>query len=126
MTDHEQNWTTVGAPYSTNPKYRSRILRDAKTLTWVDVSDGATHSLPMMPGEGIKAMIAQCHLPKVSKVGYGCVAFGGNQEDGFGDLGLYGVECHYRNGRAVVYAVDRGSDMLMVLSEFWPKVEVAS
>jgi hypothetical protein len=84
------------------------IVGAIDALDW-QPTEGVT-TLPMVPGLGIKHAITELRIPKVSHFAIG---------NGLAPYGLYGIEGHYKNGRARVYVIDRGSDLLPVASDFW-------
>jgi len=121
----EYNWTNVGTEWI-GDKYippserqkpmwtRSQILEAIETtIIWYDVpQDGSAIKLPMMPGLNINAIIEQCNIPHVSRVGHG---------NGLAPYGLLAIVGNYKNGRATIYALDAGDVCTILLSVFEPK-----
>lgn len=117
-TPTERNWTTVGAAY-TGPDDRPRVKAAIAALTWQDFTEGM--SLPAIPGLNITATIRELRLPKVSALAWnGSLDYPEPESNGTVHAALYGIEAHYNNGRARVYALDLGSRLLPLASDFWP------
>jgi hypothetical protein len=101
-------WTKTGEPIvPLDARPRAVLAFDA--LEWQPVTDDLT--LPACPGLAIKACIQELRLPRVSHVAH---------SPAFEPYGLLGIRAHYRNGVADVYVVDRGSDSVVVASDFTP------
>ncbi len=103
----ETNWTETGTEHF-NEEDRPRILEAIESMVWEPVEG----SKPMSPALGIQACIEQLGIPKVSEVAIRCVEFA--------PYGFYGVRAQYKNGRAEIFFLDRGSDILPVVSTFVP------
>ena len=120
--DYARTWTQTGAPYTT-PERRPDVLAAIAALEWTAIPDGDSLTLPFLPGEGIKAVIAELQLPKVSALAWNGVVDwpaaqpGGDREH----YAVYGIEANYKNGRARVYVLDTGTQLLPVASDFWPE-----
>lgn len=112
-----RTWTQSGARYST-PERRPQVERAIEGLTWQSFVPGM--SLPFMSGESIKATIVELSLPRVSALAWdGGLSFPApNDESEY--PGLYGIETNFANGRARVYVVDAGTEIVPVCSDFWP------
>ena len=116
-TDYTRTWTEIGAQAigrrleGGGRLTQPAVIRVIGTLDWQAIEQGL--SLPMIPGEAIKATIAELRIPKVSHVAV---------SHELAPYGFYGIEGHYKNGRARVYVVDLGSDLIPVASDFWPAV----
>lgn len=113
----ERTWTDIGkqdlasiAPDDSDEIQRALVERSIENLTWESV-EGAK---PMLPGLGIKECIKQLRLPKVSQVAI---------SHDLAPYGFYGIEARYKNGRARVYVLDRGTDLIPLASDFWPNEE---
>jgi hypothetical protein len=109
----QRTWTKTGAS----------IVRDftlARVAALLDQMNGTLEpipdSMPMMPGLGIQQLIRELRIPKVDRV-----TFDGMLDRPGEYYAVYGIEGHYTNGRAVVWAVDRGSDIVPIASDFYPK-----
>ena len=121
------NWTDIGKEYvgskdrpateTSKPRWTQETVKAAiRNITWHDVpTDGTVVSLPMMPGEGIKSMIKEFHIPKVSRVGYA---------HDLAPYGLLAVEGNYANGTAQIYAVDSGTELIPLVTTLTPKTGV--
>lgn len=66
-------------------------------------------TLPFMQGEGIKGIVKQIGGRGVQRVGYAVT-----QED----MALLAVEKQYVNGLARIYALDLGSEVVFVATDF--------
>ncbi len=120
MTDrHTRTWTEIGTPligrrledgHLTRPLVEQAI----EMLRWLDAEQDM--DLPMIPGLGIQAAIKELRIPKVSQVAI---------SHELAPYGLYGIEGNYKNGRAHVYVVDVGSELIPIASDFWPAVLVS-
>ncbi len=117
---HERNWTEIGKEaYGAQvdawiiDKQVIAAAIDSMRNSWLNV-DAAWVHVAIMPGLGIQTAIKELRLPKVSAY---CLS------NELAPYGLYGVEANYTNGRARVYILDRGSDMLPLVSDFYPKEE---
>lgn len=95
---------------------RSAVVGGINALAWIDIVDGM--ELPFMQGEGIKTLIRELRIPKVDRI-----AFESHHRMWDEPYALYGIQGNYRNGRARIYAVDRGSDTIVVASDFYPTAE---
>lgn len=85
------------------------IARSIEQVEWVDVPT-KTGDLPAMQGLGLRGLIAELKLPKVSAVAYGPL--------GAGPYDLLAVRAHYSNGTLELFAVDRGGDVIPVVTNF--------
>jgi hypothetical protein len=103
----ERTWTNIGAEYVTDDN-RTHVEHAIEKLAW-RTPEG---EFPAMPGLGIKAVISELRLPKVSRVAI---------SHDLAPYGLYGIEANYKNGCARVYVVDKGSNLIPICSDFWPK-----
>ena len=107
MSDYREDWTNVGREEWDGAQ--DRIRAAAAALEWRALPiEGA----PMMPAEGIKAAIRELRLPRVSLAGW---------SSELAPYGFYGIEANYSNGRVQVFIVDRGTDLVPVVSYFWTK-----
>ena len=114
----QRTWTKVGAEY-TGGDDRARVEAEIDQLDWKGIPEGGTVSAPFMPGEGIKALISELALPRVSLIAWnGYLRYPDPPESAH--YGLYGIECRYSNGRARVYALDSGTGLTPLASDFWP------
>lgn len=91
--------------------YRDRV---EAALPVIDrFKPGAT--LPAMPGMAINSLIREFKIPKVDEVGYMAI---------FDPVAtIIMVRGHYKNGRATIYAVDIGVEIVPVLVDFEEGVE---
>lgn len=105
-----RTYTTVGAAYTNTPELQRTLDEHIARLTWEPLVPGKR--LPMMPGLGIRGAIETLRIPKVS-----AIAYNGVIADRYA---LYGIEATYANGRARIYILDRGADLLVLASDFEP------
>ena len=85
------------------------------TLDWLPLPAGGSLVLPFSPGEGIKALVANIGLTQVSRVAWnGSVEVRDDVEHSTSLYGLYGIEAMDDGFPVRVYAVDRGTDLLVV------------
>lgn len=111
VAEPRRDWMKVGARYSTKAR-RPQLVQVMNELEWHPVKGKMT--LPFSPGEGIKAVIAELNLPKVSALAWnGALEFSGEYPS------LYGIEANYKNGRARLFVVDNGTALLPVCADFW-------
>jgi len=111
-SDGVRAWTTVGVEEVDGDETREAFSRAVVALVWMDVSQGQELTVGAIPGLNITEIIRELRIPKVSAVAIS------NQ---LAPYGLYGIEGNYKNGRARVYVIDRGSDCLPIASDFWSK-----
>lgn len=69
---------------------------------------------PAGPGLAIKELIRDVQVPHVDLAGISTMLVSS------GRYTMLGVQGHYQNGRVRIYAVDRGGDLIVVASDFWP------
>lgn len=111
-------WTQVGEEIFTTPptfegnmpegggRYTHEMVEKAiEALDWQEVTDDL--ELAAMPGYAIANAIAEYRIPKVSRVAV---------SSDLAPYGFYGIEGNYTNGRARVYIVDRGTELIPVAS----------
>ena len=113
----ERTWTSIGAPYVEGRE--AQINRAIDALAWESVEG----EKPMMPALAIGDAIKQLRLPKVSRVAIATTDLTYPDGDcGRAYYALYGIEANYKNGRARLYLLDRGSESIPVCSDFYPAV----
>lgn len=115
-TAPRRDWTNVGARYTT-PERREQVECAIAGLTWQPFVESM--SLPMSPGLGIQEAIRELSLPRVSALAWdGALSFPApNDESEY--PGLYGIEANYANGRARIYLIDNGTEIVPVCADFW-------
>lgn len=101
----KRTWTNVGHGHAS----RREITREIDALTWHTVPTSA----PACPGLAIGAVVEQLDLPRRLSA----IAWDGVIADRYG---LYGIETTYSDGRARIYVLDKGSEVIPVASDFWP------
>lgn len=100
----ERTWTQVGREHTEGKE--SELAEMFERLDWQTIPC----TLPMAPGEGLKEVIKELRIPKVSHVAY---------SHELAPYGLMGVKAHYKNGDATIYMVDEGSEIVIVASDFY-------
>lgn len=128
IEQHEREWTSVGAEameqgtehehpnengewtVSYRPISRETVAATIEELRWRKPEG----SFPMSPGLALQAAVKELGLPRVSAVAYN----GGPIHDS--GYSLMGIEANYKNGRARVYVMDRGTDLVPLAVDFWP------
>ena len=103
----KRTWTTHDR-YNKTKSQRSAISRAISRMEWV----GRTAQLSMSSGLAIRSLIREFDIPKVSAVSDNTI---------YGGYSLLGVEGNYSNGRARVYALDTGTQLIPLASDFWEK-----
>jgi hypothetical protein len=73
--------------------------------------DGGTLSLPIMPGEAIKAVIRELGLPRVSAIAWNVALESPAPNDESEYPAPYGIECNYRNAKVRVCVIDNGTSV---------------
>lgn len=112
----QRTWTSVGKHW-TSADDRAHVEAEIDRLEWKEIGDAI--DLPFLAGHAINAAIEQLRLPKVSHVAHdGYLRYPDPLQSA--PLALYGIECHYPNGRARVYVLDRGTGLTPLASDFWP------
>jgi hypothetical protein len=108
-----RDWLNVGKRYS--EPYRDAIERQIEALIWTDAPQAA-----MVPGLGIRECVKQLELPNVT-----VYATNGYLEVPDGEetaaYSIYGIEAGYTNAKIRLYVLDRGSEILPLCVDVWPK-----
>jgi hypothetical protein len=118
-----RDWTKIGREfYDEGTAYglecrgaatQQIVARECDRLEWLEVpKDGSALELPMMPGEALKTMVRELHIPKVSHVGY---------SHGLAPYGLIAAFGHYKNADVKVYAVDKGTSTVILAMDVYEK-----
>ena len=102
----KRTWTETGAKCVPENK-RERVSDIINSFEWESIPC----ELAMMPGLAIKETIKEFKMPKVSHVAV---------THDMAPYGFYGIRAHYKNGKAQLYVLDRGSDCVPIASDFWP------
>ena len=105
----ERTYTNVGKEEAT----LEQIDEAVKTLNWLELSK--EKSLPMAQGLAIKEVVKKCRIPKVSHIAYHGMIHGSSCPYGF-----YGIKAKYKNGKAVIYLLDNGCEVVIMASDFYP------
>ncbi len=111
----ERTWTKIGEQEIGKPLddehdshvslTRELVARAIGSMEWKEVPC----TTAAMPGLAIKALVKELRLPKVSHVAV---------SNELAPNGLIGVRAHYKNGSAEVYALDTGTAVTPLLSDF--------
>lgn len=106
----KRTWTTVGREVVPDDK-REEVGRYLDAMEWVDPTG---RSFGLSPGMAIKEAIKELQIPRVTHVA---------TDNAMAPFDLLGIRAHYKNGRADIYMVDRGTDCVIIATDFYP-VEV--
>lgn len=120
--------TTVRTWTDTGEQLHDRVRAAAEGHNWLTRDELAAAiaaleweepgTFPGMAGLAIKAVINDVPLRAVTAVAVGVVECYSDNEPGPSTYGLYGIRNRYSNGVAEIFVVDRGSDALIVASDF--------
>ena len=128
-------WTSVGAELfdrhqaAAAGKHYARSRQDVTAaisrLSWQQRRNA--RDMPAMAGQAFAYAINYLGLPSVELLAWnGSIEVEDPRDHTAGAYALYGIEAHYDDGRARVYLVDRGTDLLVLGSEFTPNPAAAS
>ena len=106
----ERTYTHVGKDEATPEQIDKAIL----TLDWLELAK--EKSLPMAQGLAIKEVVKRLRVPNVSHVAYHGMIHGSSCPYGF-----YGIKAKYKNGKAVIYLLDNGCEVVIMASDFYSK-----
>lgn len=112
-----------GHNYATGPDIVATAI---DTLNWQTPDEQGSWSMPFSPGEGIKTLIANIGLTEVTRLAWNAaVDVRDDVERSTSLYGLYGIEA-VQNGFPVrLYAVDRGTDLVVVAVDAPHRLAVA-
>ncbi len=112
----QRTWTQVGSAF-TIPEYCPDVLRAIGTLRWRTLA--GCRELPAFQASAIAIGVRALGLPNMSALAlsglHSTLHFQGE------DYAVYGIEAQYANGRARLYALDRGTVLVPLVSDFWPR-----
>lgn len=113
-----RDYTQVGREYTET--YGEEIEREVAGLQWTTET-----MLPMSPALGIREVIKQLGLPKVT-----ATAIGGCIEVPDGPFetatySIYGIEANYSDARIRVYVLDRGHELIPLYMDVFAGSEIA-
>ncbi|SCX60497.1 hypothetical protein SAMN03159343_4107 [Klenkia marina] len=115
--------TREGHNYATGP---DAVTTAIDTLTWQTLPADGTLSAPFSPGEAIKTLITEMRLGQVTALAWnGAVDVRDDVEHAAGLYGLYGIDAVHAGYRVRIYAVDRGTDLLIVAVDAPPALATA-
>lgn len=115
-----RDWMNIGAEFTGEEhRGRERVEEQIAALTWTDVpQDGSPVSVAFMPGEAIKAAIAELRLPKVQRIAInGYLQWPDGPETAH--FSIYGIECLYRDYRVRLYVLDSGTGLTPLAADRW-------
>jgi len=97
------DWMQNANEHNGTDRQKAMIQKAAAKMDWLEMPKGGeTLSLPMMPGEGIKAAIKEYRIPKVSHVAIS------NQ---LAPYGFYGIRGHYIGAVVDIFLIDTGTSI---------------
>ncbi len=103
----ERTYTKVGKPEATP----DQIDKAIDTLEWIEPKG----SQPMAQGMAISEVIIECRIPKVSHIAIHGLISGCHPENPYG---FYGIKAQYKNGKACIYMMDTGCEVIIMASDF--------
>lgn len=101
-----RTWTNVGAEHTEGEPARKKIANVIKGIEWRTVPC----DMAAMPGLAIKELIKLLRLPKVSHVA---------DSHELAPYGFVAIRCHYKNGMAELFAIDTGTEITPLCSDFY-------
>jgi len=108
-------YTKISAVEGYTPE---EIEQEVSRLEWIKTSPKM--ELPFMQGEGIKSVIKEFKIPKVSHIAiHGGITCHLNEENF--TAGLYGVRAHYGKETREIYFADAGSHITPLGSKVIPE-----
>ena len=108
MTDTkiaERTWTSVGAEH-TGEAARKTIQKAIDGLEWQPVPC----EMAAGPGLALKGLVQELRLPKVSHVA---------DSHELAPYSLIAIRCHYKNGMCELFAIDIGTEVIPLCSDFY-------
>ena len=100
-----RTWTTVGAEH-TGPTARETIERIIAGLEWQAVPC----DMAAGPGLAVKGLVQELRLPKVSHVA---------DSHELAPYSFIAIRCHYKDGMAEVFAINTGTHITPLCSDFY-------
>jgi hypothetical protein len=116
----ERNWTDVGrqlADYHGEHVTQAQLAATMDSLVWAPPEARVAFS----DGFALNRLIQELHIPKVLRVAKAVVEHT-EWPSVASPYQMLGVESMYANGLVRVYAVDTGTDLIVVASDFEAKV----
>lgn len=107
-----RDWLSIGLRFEAQ---RDQVEAAIDGLRWQ-----TEKSTAMVPGLAINALIREFRLPKVSRYAVNGTIQAPDPPEGLATYSVYGVEASFSNGRARLYVVDTGSELVPVCADFWP------
>lgn len=104
----ERYWTKVGQEFTKN--LQKEISEIIEHVEW----KALPCEMAAMPGLAIKEAIKFFHIQKVARVG---------TSHELAPYGLEAIEANYKGGMARIYFLDRGSDLIPLVSDYYPDKE---
>lgn len=100
-----RTWTRIGVPYTADKQ--ETLAAIFAQLEWQPFPAKVGFS----EGYALQAVINEFKIPTIKELAISHV---------LAPFGLYGLHCQYANGRAKVYILDRGLNVFVIASDFWP------
>lgn len=100
-----RTWTRIGVPYTADKQESLPAIFDH--LDWQPFPAKVGFS----EGYALQAVINEFKIPTITELAI---------SNALAPFGLYGLHCQYANGRAKVYILDRGLNVFVIASDFWP------
>lgn len=110
-----RTWTKIGESVVGSPIDEGTILghdmvtKAIERLDWHEIPKAGNLEAPAMPGMGISKLIEELKIPRVSHVAW---------SSELAPYGFYGIKGHYSNGDADIYAIDSGTHLTTVCTDF--------
>lgn len=103
----ERTYTNVGKSEATP----EQIDRAIETLEWIEPKG----KQPMAQGMAISEVIVECRIPKVSHIAIHGMIYRSELQNPYG---FYGIKAQYKNGKASIYIMDTGCEVIIMASDF--------
>lgn len=103
----ERTYTKVGEKEA-NP---AQIDEAIETLEWIEPKG----KQPMAQAMAISEVIQECKIPKVSHIAIHGMITGNHLQSPYG---FYGIKAQYKNGKAIIYMMDTGCEVIIMASDF--------
>lgn len=111
-----RTWTRAGATFTT-PDRRPDVLRAISTLRWQNLA--ACCGLSAYQASAIQIGVRDLGLPNVSALAL--TGLHSTVQWQHATYSIYGIQAHYLNGRSRLYVLDRGTTLVPLASDFWPR-----
>ncbi|WP_432565055.1 hypothetical protein [Kineococcus sp. SYSU DK003] len=98
---------------------REALVRAVERMGWHDVVDGLP--MPFSPGLAVNALAQVSGLPKVQRIAWDGAVTTHDDYEGPGAYSVVGVEFSSGPTTFRMYAVDRGTDLVIAFMEWWTR-----